>query len=250
MNTKKLLLALNLFIVGLIGVASILTMELPIPEDVRSVLEAQFSPTAIKFITLINPTIILIIALVAGILLYEKAGLEVPLLERMLGIRISSTPPLDIAKFGAIGGFVAGLLITIIAMVFEPMLPQEFLELGDNVKPSIAARFLYGGVTEELLMRFGLMTFLIWIGKLVFEGDKTSVYWLGISVSAVIFALGHFPLAFQAVGNPSALLLSYIILGNTIGGLIFGWLYWKKGLEAAILAHMLAHVVMVLAELI
>jgi membrane protease YdiL (CAAX protease family) len=30
-------------------------------------------------------------------------------------------------------------------------------------------------------------------------------------------------------------------------GVIAGYLYWKKGLEAAIIAHMMAHVVMVMA---
>jgi membrane protease YdiL (CAAX protease family) len=43
-------------------------------------------------------------------------------------------------------------------------------------------------------------------------------------------------------------LISYIILGNSLGGLIFGWLYWKKGLEAAFIAHIMSHVVMVAAE--
>ena len=46
------------------------------------------------------------------------------------------------------------------------------------------------------------------------------------------------------------MLLLYLLLGNAAGGLIFGWLYWQKGLESAMLAHIFAHVVMVLAELL
>jgi len=67
-------------------------------------------------------------------------------------------------------------------------------------------------------------------------------------ISSIIFALGHFPIAYQVVENPSMALLTYILIGNTIGGLIFGWLYWKKGLESAFLAHILTHVIMVMAE--
>ena len=73
-------------------------------------------------------------------------------------------------------------------------------------------------------------------------------FYIGISIAAVLFALGHFPVAYQAVETPSAGLLSYILIGNSIGGLIFGWLYWKKGLESAMIGHMLTHVVMVCFE--
>ena len=31
------------------------------------------------------------------------------------------------------------------------------------------------------------------------------------------------------------------MLGNTLPGVIFGWLFWKRGIEAAMIAHALAH---------
>ena len=36
---------------------------------------------------------------------------------------------------------------------------------------------------------------------------------------------------------------------NLCAGMVFGWLYWKKGLEAAFIAHMTAHVVASLAKI-
>jgi membrane protease YdiL (CAAX protease family) len=36
-------------------------------------------------------------------------------------------------------------------------------------------------------------------------------------------------------------------LGNSIFGIVAGFLYWRRGLEAAILAHMSAHLVLILA---
>ncbi|WP_146896712.1 CPBP family glutamic-type intramembrane protease [Adhaeribacter aerolatus] len=63
-----------------------------------------------------------------------------------------------------------------------------------------------------------------------------------------MFAAAHLPVVFQSVAAPAAGLISYIMLGNTIGGVIFGWIYWKKGLEAAFISHMFAHVVFMLAE--
>jgi membrane protease YdiL (CAAX protease family) len=31
---------------------------------------------------------------------------------------------------------------------------------------------------------------------------------------------------------------------NGIGGVVFGWLYWKKGLESAMIAHFSADIVL------
>lgn len=36
--------------------------------------------------------------------------------------------------------------------------------------------------------------------------------------------------------------MTYVVLGNAAFGLVAGWLYWRYGLEAAVLAHAGAHV--------
>ena len=97
-------------------------------------------------------------------------------------------------------------------------------------------RFLYDGITEEILMRFGLMTFLVWLVSKIIKKTNDASYCAGILISSLLFAVGHFPVAFQAVNNPSADLLSYILIGNSVGGFIFGWLFWEKGLEASFVA--------------
>ncbi len=147
--------------------------------------------------------------------------------------------------FGIAGGITAGIFIVLVGAVYDPLLPEEFLKLGENIYTSLAVRFLYGGITEEILMRFGLMTFFVWLLSKIFKSLNVKIYWGGILLAALVFAVGHFPVVFQAVGSPSALLLSYIILGNSIGGVLFGWLYWKRGLESAFIAHIFTHVVMV-----
>jgi membrane protease YdiL (CAAX protease family) len=40
----------------------------------------------------------------------------------------------------------------------------------------------------------------------------------------------------------------YIVVANAAFGLVAGWTYWRKGLEAAIGAHSLAHVLAALAQ--
>jgi membrane protease YdiL (CAAX protease family) len=248
MKKQKVILGLILFGLGIIGVLSILTMNIPLPPEAEAILNGRFTPQQIKLLTLINPTIMLTVAVIVGIVLYQKVNLKVPLIEKMVGIENDDLNTSNILKYGILGGALSGVLLTVVGFIFNPILPAEFLELGGSIKPSLAARFLYGGLTEEILMRFGLMTLMVWITSKIFKGTKPVVYWIGILVASIFFALGHFPIAFQAVENPSTVLLSYILIGNTIGGLIFGWLYWKKGLESAFLAHIFAHVIMVMAE--
>lgn len=245
---RKFKLGITLTILGLIGIASILTMNIPLPPEVETILEGRFTPQQIKLLTLINPTIMLVIAVLIGTILYQKVGLKVPLIEKMVGIENDEPDSLNILKYGILGGVLSGILLNLVGLFFNPILPNEFLELGESLKPTLAARFLYGGLTEEILIRFGLMTLIVWIASKLFKGTKPIVFWIGIFIASLLFALGHFPIAFQAVENPSMGLLTYILIGNTIGGLIFGWLYWKKGLESAFIAHIFAHVILVIAE--
>ena len=247
MQKEKLLVGTVLFILGLAGVLSILTMEIPLPEEAEKVLNDMFSPQQIKILILINPTILLLVFVVIGTLLYDKVGLRVPVIQAFIR-RENVKPALaDTLTYGVLGGILAGVLLTFVSYLFHPSLPEAFVSLGEKLKPSLPARFLYGGFTEEILMRFGLMTLIVWALSKLFKETNATVYWIAILVAALLFAVGHFPVVYQVVEEPSALLLSYVLLGNSLGGMIFGWLYWKKGLESAFVAHIFAHVVMVLA---
>ena len=248
MKKRKILLGLILFGLGIIGILSILTMNIPLPPEAEAILKDRFTPQQIKMLTLINPTLMLVVAVLIGTILYQKVHLKVPFLEKIVGLNTDNPEAYSILKYGILGGILAGVLLSLVGFVFNPILPEEFLELGESLKPTLSARFFYGGFTEEIFMRFGLMTLLVWIASKIFKGTKPIAYWIGIVIAAIIFALGHFPIAYQSVGSPSMGLLTYILIGNTIGGLIFGWVYWKKGLESAFLAHIFAHVIMVIAE--
>lgn len=243
MSTRQTQLMIALTSLGMAGVLSLLTIQLPMA-DLPPELTEQFPKWAIQWLILINPSIMLVIAVAIGIVLHEKVKLEVPLI-RDLFLRQKPVGIRGIILSGIAGGIIAGILIVAVATVFESVLPQEFVELGEEIQLSLVTKLLYGGITEEILLRFGFMTLVVWgIWKL---GKKLNpaVYWAGIGISSLVFALGHFPVAFQAVDSPSVGLLSYILLGNMTGGAVFGYLYWKRGLEAAMIAHMVTHLVMI-----
>lgn len=83
MRNQKLRIGLVLFILRFIGVLSNLTAKLPmnqIPEAVKT----QFSETALKILSLINPTVLLVAAIAVSVNLYKKVKLRLPIIEEMV----------------------------------------------------------------------------------------------------------------------------------------------------------------------
>jgi membrane protease YdiL (CAAX protease family) len=67
--------------------------------------------------------------------------------------------------------------------------------------------------------------------------------WLAIIIAAVIFGIGHLP-AVMAITTLTPLVIARTIVLNAVGGIIFGWLYWKKGLESSMISHFSADLVL------
>jgi hypothetical protein len=247
MKYRKLLLGLLLFALGMIGVLSLLTAKISL-DALPPLARARFTDDQLRWLILANPAVLVLIMVIVGTLLFDKAGLSVPTLSGLLERRPVGAVFVAQLNAGVIGGAVGGALMVGVSSLFSDALTVEMEKLSAAIQPSMAARFLYGGITEELLLRFGLMTLVLWLLLKLMPTRTTTAAWLSIAISTGLFALGHLPAVSNAVPDPSAPLFAYVMLGNSIGGLIFGWLYWKKGLEAAMIAHIMAHVVMVGGE--
>lgn len=244
MNKFKIKLWAALTTIGLIGVVSLLFSGMPLdalPKEVTDVMPPEF----LRFLLLINPAIFLMVATVIGVLLYDKVNLSVPIFEKLLGrpdLRPFSLR--GIITYGVALGLAAGALIVIIAGLFNAYLPQELIA-SNAADVNIITKLLYGGITEELLLRFGLMSLIVWAIFKITNKLTALVYWTAIVLSSIVFALGHLPTVFQIVAEPNLVAISYIILANSIGGLIFGYAYYRKGLECAFIAHAFSHVTMI-----
>jgi membrane protease YdiL (CAAX protease family) len=243
----KLKLGIALFILGLFGVLTMLTVTIPLDSLPKEVLE-KISPETLKYIVLINPTILLLLAVLIGTLLFDKVGFYVPTISSILKIEEPKIKFIEQIKFGVLLGLLTGILTTLIGLIFKNSIPQEFIDIGNKIKITTIARFGYGGITEELLLRFGFMTLVVWLIFKIKKNLNSSTYWTGIFIASILFAVGHFPVVFNAVQSPTISLLTYVLIGNSIAGLFFGWLYWKKGLEAAFIGHIFAHVAMIIGE--
>jgi membrane protease YdiL (CAAX protease family) len=96
------------------------------------------------------------------------------------------------------------------------------------------------------------MTLLAWAAWRLFQKGqdkpKSACFVSAILISSVIFGIGHLPIAYMLLPEATPALTLFVIVGNSIFGLVAGYLFWKKGLESAIIAHMLAHVVLLTAN--
>ncbi len=152
-------------------------------------------------------------------------------------------------------GALAALAIVGGSLLLDPLLPKP---LHPPAQPGAAASALngllasfYGGIAEELQVRLFLMTLVVWLCAAAGRRPaRDAMYWAAIVVAALLFGAGHLPAAHQVWGL-SAIVVARTVALNAIGGLAFGWLYWKRGIEMAMLGHFAADLVLhVLAPLL
>ena len=243
-----------LWLTGFAGALSLLLIDLealikilPVPP------ETEISPW-LRLVTPIQPAVILAVAVWVGVALAAKVGLSSPVAEAIAsrGDWASALKPQIIP--GIVGGLAGGTSLVLIAAATKPFLSPETLgrlAAYGNILP-IPARLLYGGIFEELLLRWGLMTLLVWVALRLFQKKRdkptSAVFVAAILISSLVFAIGHLPVAYMLFPDMTFALLLFAIFGNAAFGLIGGYLYWKKGLESAIIAHALTHVVMITAS--
>ncbi|WP_440988378.1 lysostaphin resistance A-like protein [Haloarchaeobius baliensis] len=209
----------------------------------------------------LNSLLILVVACLLGTYAAPRVGLQSYLTDRTgRGDEVwrRLRPEVGLAVgLGALGGILVLLLDVALAPFVAQDLPRSAIGASEptlaNVLAYAPVRFLYGGITEELLLRYGLMSVLAFVGWYVTgrrsEGPGSGVMWVAIVISSVLFGIGHLPALAQSVGLTPALIARTVLL-NAVAGVLLGWLYWHRSLEAAMVAHAAFHVPLVVLSLV
>ncbi len=205
-------------------------------------------PTGIVVtLSMLQSGIFVALAVWAGVAMSPSLGLGAPVFEAAL----SGTGTWAALKTQLKPAVIAGLLAGFMLVYLQQIAPAELLGLAKTYDISLAAKLLYGGITEEVLMRWGLMTLLIWLPWQLIQKragpPRPPIVISAIALAALLFGVGHLPAVAAMGASLSPKVITYIIVGNTLPALLFGYLYWRRGLEAAIFAHALGHVIGVLA---
>lgn len=147
-----------------------------------------------------------------------------------------------------IGAAVAFIISGSDRFIFSGYLPEQ--TIGYVFSPVyFVVGILYGGVVEELLLRLLVMSLFVLILWKLSGGSKANtvisdrIYITAIVLAALLFAAGHLPITAQTLGLSAGTIIRCFVL-NGLGGIGFGYLYWKKGLAYSMVAHAATHVFM------
>jgi hypothetical protein len=225
------------------GLASLLLVPME-----RRAADTPLPPLALRALSLVQPAILTALALAVGAALAPRVGLGAPLIDsalagRPLGAMLRRQLPAAV---------ISAAVVAAIRLAYQRFVAPALTEgtaAGARAAAfalPLATRLLYGGIVEEVMTRWGLVSLFVWLLARRRDPVPAAAYWLAIALAVALFAAGHLPALFLAAGDPPAPFVAAVLAGNFMPGLVFGWLYWRRGLEAAIVAHAGAHALMAL----
>ncbi|MFN7857585.1 MAG: CPBP family intramembrane glutamic endopeptidase [Acidovorax sp.] len=235
-------LGLALWLLGMPGVVAVVWSLLPPLAASQALLPVPL--WVVLLLSGLQTAVMLALAVAVGVALGPRVGLAAPVLSALLA---GERPP-GPARRWLLAGLWGGAAGAAWMLMLSKLVPEALR--GANAASDAGAvlvKLLYGGITEELFVRWGLMTLLLWLAwRVVQRGTgvpRTLPVMLAVGASAVIFAVGHLPAAQAMAGELTLPVVAFVLVGHTALGLLAGWLFARRGLEAAITAHVLAHAV-------
>lgn len=241
---------------AVIGVIGIIPYTLTLQGDILQNMELPIPLPALLAIQIAQSAVMFAVVTALGLWLANRIGLGAPIIEAWLNKESIGEKIKSILLISIISGAIAGVLIIVLDVyVFQPLLIQDLGEqlntVSENIKPPAWQGFLasfYGGIAEEILLRLFFMSLLAWIGSFIVKPvdgkANITVLWVANILAAIVFGLGHLPTAAAIFPAMTALVVIRIILLNSLGGIIFGWLYQTRGLESAMIAHFTTDIVL------
>jgi hypothetical protein len=214
---------------------------LPLPSQLTRPLPAPL--WLVQAVGLVQSGLLLAGAVALGTRLAARVGLRAPAFAALVTRASVLRALLPQLAPGVLGGVLGAAVL----LAFQRRAPMEMSTVaGGGFDPSLLVRVLYGGITEELLLRWGVMTLLLWAAWRPLQRGtgkpRAGIVAFAVLASALVFGLGHLPTVLAFGGELSRGVVLYVLGGNALFGIVTGALFWRYGLEAAMLAHALAHV--------
>jgi Type II CAAX prenyl endopeptidase Rce1-like len=225
--------------VGVVGVLSLWLQPFPsgLLDEVPEL--KGLSPLALRATLLVNPLMLMLVAALLGSVLAHRVGLQ-----SMLAGTAAPTHLLRVLGRAAAWGFGLGLVLASADAAIAPHLGpawQQVLYSAPKGFAAVATGMLYGGVAEEVMLRWGVMSVVAWVlMSMLGRRAHSAAMMATIVMAACLFGAAHLPaLAFQIELTPA--LIARTLLLNGVAGLLYGWLFWRRHLEAAMVAHAATH---------
>lgn len=232
------------WLAGLVGVSALLLQPVP-PAVLQAMAGAGLPEPAVRLLLLANPLLLLTLAALAGAGVAHRVGFTSWLAGTHRGPVAWRAP--------AAAGVALGLALALADIAGARLAGgtwQAFIAPQADAPVLLPLLFgvLYGGLAEEVMLRWGVMALLAWLlarasGRWRRDpaaGLPAWVAWTAIVLASLLFAAGHLP-ALAQLAEPSPALVARTLALNAVGGLLYGWFFWRRGLEAAMVAHAGTH---------
>jgi hypothetical protein len=203
-------------------------------------------PFVLSAVAALQPLLLLSAGAVAGVLAAPRVGLRSLVAERASGSLPSGIDFRGLSALGAMS-LVLGIAVNLADALTQPIwLPEGVAwPAYEDVWSPLTLTFgmLYGGITEEVTFRWGLMSLVIWLLSLLTRRHSVPPWALGLGIllSAGIFAVGHLPVVAAVMPLSQGPVIRTLAF-NSLVGVWLGSIFARWHLEAAMLNHAAIHV--------
>lgn len=241
----------------LLGLATYYPVLLAQAEVYLEIVGESFAYTPHQFagLALIQPLLLGIVAIYGGHRYAEKVNLRSLISEKVENRAPAFTGQqsytlADSVPFVVL--FAVGLALLNIGFdfVFQNVLPEAFAPTFTELNMwQVLSNLLYGGLGQELLLRWGVMTALVYV--LSAKGKQVTQlhYVIGFTFTAILYGFSQYS-SMAGMIDLTAVLWLRLFLLNVLDGMLYGWLYAKFHFEAAALSHLLTNLFIILGTFV
>ena len=232
---------------GMLGTVLVIPYSLALSRERQP--QSSLPLPALLALSLLQNGVILGLAVGLGLVAARATGLGAPFISAWAAGRSALAGLADLLPLAVGAGLLVGaLLVALELAVFLPHLPEKLRQMNPQTGPfnGFLASF-YGAFTEEILTRLFLFSGAAWLLGLFWQAPggqpAAGAFWSANLLAALLFGLAHLP-ATAAVTPLTPLVVTRALVLNGFAGLVFGLVYWRFGLEAAMVAHFSADIVL------
>ena len=140
-----------------------------------------------------------------------------------------------------------GVMCAILLMALGWLMPEPEMT-REVAQPSWGVALLASigaGLNEEVLLRvFAMSVIVLAVSRLAPAALSRNVHvWTGIIGATLLFGAMHLPQA-ASFARLDLAMVSIVLGLNGLAGVLFGWLYWKHGIIAAMVSHTVLDVIL------
>lgn len=214
-----------------------------------------YTPNEFALLAIIQPLLLGVIAIYGGHQFFDRVNLRSLTNEVVEGSRTVETREKeytlkDSMPFIVVFAVALAILNLGFDVIFQNWLPEIYQPNFSipNVK-QILSNIFYSGIGQEILLRWGIMTTIIYVLSSRGRDLNQWVYIIGIVFTAILYGFAQYN-SIASLTDFSFILVLRILLLNGLDGILFGWLYYKFHFEAAVLSHVLVNLLVILGNVL